>query len=885
MPSYFEKRFNTPVETRSYATYYIAFSALLFLGTLWSVWDEVKTRRPWKDYQVEYYELLSAKYDSLRAEAVAELDSTEASDLAAAVEEARKGLESEAYTTALDKKMELQEELDIATREWRFARSRSDAAYYQWKRELSEGGAGVESREELDEHEADIEKWFQERTQLEQQIAELDVTLDEVRDEIARAEVELNELFTDVENYGTRAERALESPIAIRQVVQNDYEFTPFQEVKARVDRCQTCHAGWGEELMEGAPQPFAKHPFPELLEKHNPEVFGCTPCHWGQGTALTEGFAHGDADHYWETPILKGTDIYASCNACHYNETRLTYAEPFVNAKQVVIESGCYGCHEIKGFGDLPKIGPHLNSITAKTSPDWIYRWVKNPKDYTPHTRMPNFEFDDEQAEAVTAYLVSIGKDSEYGFARPAGTYRGGNASEGKQLFESVGCMACHVVGENTTVRDERGTSYDIAPELTRVGSKINPDWAFDWLKNPRHYNADSRMPSLRVTDTEARHLVSYLVTLKDERPLGDVDLTLDDQERIDRGAALIREYGCAGCHEIKGMEREGKVSVELSDFGRKKYEQMDFGDTKELPKDGPTEYEKYPDGTVGVQHTWAGWVYGKLKNSRQYRTERIPQKMPIYSFSDSEVELVRTFLKSMRRDVPLPAYQRAYDKRMQDIEAGRRVTMRYQCQQCHQLEGEGGYVVSLYEEAALGPPLIPETQGAKVQEPWLHAFFKDPSVIRPWLDIRMPTFQFSESEISALQKYFLGLAHQELSIRDYASYAPERSYLGPGKQLFDAYQCAKCHPSGPVAGEGVADLAPDLAMASARLKPEWIDKWLLDPQQLQPGTRMPTYFYDGVGPDGSVYDGDAHEQIKALSAYVWSIGKRSGRPLASGR
>ena len=72
---------------------------------------------------------------------------------------------------------------------------------------------------------------------------------------------------------------------------------------------------------------------------------------------------------------------------------------------------------------------------------------------------------------------------------------------------------------------------------------------------------------------------------------------------------------------------------------------------------------------------------------------------------------------------------------------------------------------------------------------------------------------------------------------------------------------------------------------MANERLKPEWIDKWLLDPQKLQPGTRMPTYFYDGIGPDESVYDGDANEQIKALSAYVWSIGKRSGRPMAAGR
>jgi hypothetical protein len=168
-------------------------------------------------------------------------------------------------------------------------------------------------------------------------------------------------------------------------------------------------------------------------------------------------------------------------------------------------------------------------------------------------------------------------------------------------------------------------------------------------------------------------------------------------------------------------------------------------------------------------------------------------------------------------------------------------------------------------------------------VQEPWLHKFFKDPSVIRPWLNIRMPSFQFSEKEIASLQRYFLGLSHQDMTIRDYASFTPDRSLLGPGRDLYETYQCATCHPSGAVSGEGLADLAPDLAMASARLKPEWIENWLHDPQKLQPGTRMPTFFYEGMGPDESVYGGDANKQIKALSAYVWSIRSRSTPRVAS--
>jgi hypothetical protein len=43
-----------------------------------------------------------------------------------------------------------------------------------------------------------------------------------------------------------------------------------------------------------------------------------------------------------------------------------------------------------------------------------------------------------------------------------------------------------------------------------------------------------------------------------------------------------------------------------------------------------------------------------------------------------------------------------------------------------------------------------------------------------------------------------------------------------------------------------------------------------------------MPTFFYEGKGPDVSVFEGHAEEQIKALKTYVWSLG-RNRRSVAS--
>ncbi|MEX2117079.1 MAG: c-type cytochrome [Bacteroidota bacterium] len=875
----FEQRSRIPVEQRSYGRFYIAFSAILFLGTVWAVWDEVTVRRPWKDYQEVFYATLYQRLDSLKQAAVSEIDSSEIAAFESALRDAQAALKTDGYLQAAEKKTALLGDLENATREWRFARSRSDAAYYQYQKTALSGADASSEKAEVEHHDARIAEYAAEMANLQAQIAVYDTTVNIYVDAVLRATADLRGLYVAADAFNLKLELASRAPRDIKQVMLPDFEYTPFTEIKARIDRCQTCHLGWGESVMEDAPQPFTKHPLPELLAVHNPETFGCTPCHRGQGPALTEGFAHGFEDKHWETPILKGVETYATCNTCHSEETVLKHAKPFTKAKQIVLESGCYGCHEIKGYTNPPKIGPVLNSLTSKTTPEWIYRWVKNPKDYNPHTRMPNFEFGDSDAEAITAYLVKIGRESDFAPQRSRGSFAGGSASRGKELFETVGCQACHVAGGYTAVRDERGTSYDVAPELTRVGSKVTADWLFDWLKNPRHYNPTTRMPSLRLTDDEARNLVAFLVLQKDERSLPRVTLDLGSPEKIARGDALIREFGCAGCHEIKGMEREGKVSVDLSDFGRKKVEQMDFGNTLPLGKNTDIEYQKNADGTVSVKHTWAGWVKGKLNNSRLYITERIAQKMPIFSFNDEEIALIRTFLVSMTRDAPLPTYQHDFTKRVKDLEAGRRLSVQYNCIQCHSLEDRGAFMTVKYEDPGLGPPPLPESQGAKVQEQWLHSFLRNPTTVRPWLKLRMPTFQLSDQEIGTIQKYFLAMSNQDFVIRDYAATTVEAKYASPGRKLFELYQCAKCHPSGTadLSELSASDLAPDLSLAASRLKPEWIVEWIIDPQKLQPGTRMPTFFYDGEAPDQETLGGDVREQAKALSAHIWNLGKRN--------
>jgi mono/diheme cytochrome c family protein len=854
----------TPIESRNYSKYYILFSGLLFLGTMWAVVDEVSARRPWKEYQKQYNDSLAARIEERLGEEIAYLDSLSLEEADAEVQAARDSMRGPVYTDLMTRYNDTLERLIDANREFQFAKSRGDEAYYFYKKSLHEGSENLSEKRRLEENEAEMSRYQVNITGLESVRDSLGKMINTYKLQLRTAQNRRNDILKPVEKWQTKLDRVQGSGIEIKQVMMLDYDRNPFNDPKARVDRCQTCHLGWNEELMVDAVEPFRSHPVPELIAIHNPETFGCTPCHRGQGPALTAGFAHGDGDHYWENPLLKGKDVWASCNECHGHESVLRHAPEFTKAKRLMIESGCFGCHEISGYDDLARIGPELNRLGYKTTPDWIYRWVKEPRSYNPHTRMPNFRLTAEESEAVTAYLMHISAENNFSFSTT--TVPKGNVERGKELVESIGCMGCHVVGDNTKVREKRGTSYDIAPELTRVGSKVNPVWAYDWVRNPRHFNPTTKMPSLRLDDGEARDIVSYLMTLKDDREFEPVPVdNIASPAMIRRGEKVIRDYGCAGCHAIQGMEKEGKVSVSLSNFGRKHVEEMDFGDTR-------------------VPHTWHDWVYNKLKNSRAFQTERIIQKMPVFGFADDEITSLRMFLLSQTKDGPDPKYVQTFDAQHRSIEEGRRIAFRYNCQQCHQLENMGAHIGALLDDPAYLPPII-TGEGKKVQEQWLHNFLTrpaetgKPNSVRPWIPIRMPTFHFTEQEIAQLTNYFLAFSNQELKFRDYAAFRPDPALVPVGRGIFTDFQCSKCHPSGPITpGTGelsTSDLAPRLALARDRLKPEWIVEWLADPGKLQPGTRMPTFFPDGQSPLPEVLDGDARKQMEAIRDYLITIGE----------
>lgn len=196
-----------------------------------------------------------------------------------------------------------------------------------------------------------------------------------------------------------------------------------------------------------------------------------------------------------------------------------------------------------------------------------------------------------------------------------------------------------------------------------------------------------------------------------------------------------------------------------------------------------------------------------------------------------------------------------------------GRRLISDLGCAACHEIKG---HTTTIQAEA---PDLTSE--GEKVRPEWLFTFLKRPHALRPWLRGRMPDFQLTDQESLAITDYVQTLRGPAIPVASGSSpgkAAPDALAAGARLVSKDYFDCLNCHQQGEKKPEGPPEgWAPDLALAQARLRPDWIVRWLQDPQKLQPGTKMPAYFPGGPS---DVLGGDEAKQILAVKDYVLSLG-----------
>jgi cytochrome c1 len=528
----------------------------------------------------------------------------------------------------------------------------------------------------------------------------------------------------------------------------------------------------------------------------------------------------------------------------------------------------------------EVKKVGPSLKEVKVKLRKEWIPTWVKDPHAWREGTKMPTFRLEDDEVRAISAFIWQSGIPAQAPPQKP------GNAEKGREAFETRGCMACHSMGEGN---QKQGGTF--AANLSRVGEKVNYDYLVRWVHDPRERTAPyctfekrdlteedykrhglpyvfdlehskcpndghelqvqqmTPMPSLRLTEEEARDIAAYLMDRKrPDASYPNADY-LDDSNLKNRGLAAVRNYGCAGCHEIAGLEEEQRIGTELTKEGSKPIERLDFALLgHDAQKEGWYNHKGF------FEHKLADpAIYDKGKEKA--RQDRL--KMPNFNLTKPEIDAVTTFLKgSVEASVPPRYFYQPADQR-QDIIEGWWVVRKYNCMGCHPVHvGQTTVFDSMARYQDIDwkeqkpPTLIGE--GARVNPEWLMGFLKNPALderdtnrngIRQYLKARMPTFSFSDGELRKLVRFFEAMSSQAqpfIAERLEPLTEQERTMA---RQLFtsEGAPCLKCHMTGDPRHDATAT-APNFTVAQERLKPGWTKRWLLDPAMMAPGTAMPS-------------------------------------------
>jgi len=599
----------------------------------------------------------------------------------------------------------------------------------------------------------------------------------------------------------------------------------------------------------------------------------------------------------------------------------------------------------------DVKKIGPNLKELKAKLRKDWIPVWLSDPQAFRPGTKMPTFRLEDEEIKAVSAFLWQSALDVKLP------TQPTGDAAHGKELFKTLGCLGCHSINGSAIDMGNQVIGGDFAANLSRVGEKANYDYIVRWVHNPRQRLApyspslkrdltpadykkknlpfvfddehskspvDGRelqiqnmtvMPNFRLSNQDTYDIATFLMEQKRPGISYPGASYLDDTSLSARGKVLVQRYGCAACHEIKGLEDEQRIGTELTLEGSKPIERLDFALLQEpaMRNEDPVTGSEIKSAGREGWYDHKGFFENKLKSPGIYdrgkvKTAEERLRMPNIYLPEKDVTALTTFLLGSV-ETNLPQTMRYNPgggaKAVQD---GWWVVQKYNCMGCHNvLVGEDSVLMGLpmYQSADDKEQLPPRltSEGARVNPDWLLRFLKDPSQttpaeraslaqavsghtqtvqnggddwsaslglhtqpganrngVRRYLKARMPTFNFSPNELQALVNFFMGASSQA------QPYIAERlDPLAPDEQgmaraLFssNAAPCLKCHMTGDPAHDARAT-APNFLLAPDRLKPAWTRRWLLEPQLISPGTSMPSELFirDQSGHDRWVFNG----------------------------
>lgn len=585
-------------------------------------------------------------------------------------------------------------------------------------------------------------------------------------------------------------------------------------------------------------------------------------------------------------------------------SEQKLNYI-----GRKSIAKWGCYGCHDIPGFEDAKPIGTALadwgRKDPAKLAFEHISGYLHNAHGHSAHGHGAEHE-DDAQ---------STHEESPAGESKGNGAH--GEAASNESKSDAFAVSHAETPKESTAespitafVMPEAAQPAGPLPDfyhhqLLNAGNRIG--FLFQKLREPRSYDYQKtenkkygerlRMPQFNFDDEQREAVLTFVLGLVTEPPTTKYLYKPSPRaEAINRGRKLLDKFNCGGCHVLKGDQWD--IAFRPDHF-KQASEAFDPATTYPflMPEATSTEIAKSTkENAAGKMH---GVAHGLPILGRE-------SGRPVISDSEGdEITSGETYdPQALSYDMQLMSRHVLGGYALLPSANSTRLTGEMIR---HHRPSDGGFLAKYLAPVVaeknkdigkgkeawswVPPPLIGE--GNKVQSDWLHDFLLEPFAIRPAVVLRMPKFNMSSDEATALARYFAAVDNAAypnevvesrkpgyLAKRDQEYRAAGGDPNAPeGARMVDSMKmvtklCSQCHlindfkPSGAAIAQ-----APNLAQVYKRLRPDYLRRWIANPPGILPYTGMPVNFpYNANEPNlGGMKDPPFHgTSVEQLDAVV---------------
>jgi mono/diheme cytochrome c family protein len=195
------------------------------------------------------------------------------------------------------------------------------------------------------------------------------------------------------------------------------------------------------------------------------------------------------------------------------------------LEGRRLFLQKGCFSCHSVGGQGG--KIGPNLDDVSLRRSPDWIMKHFRDPQAVTPGSVMPKFGFSEIQIRALTEFVLHL-RDQQIALSLPTLLKP---VERGQEVFRKYGCAGCHGQEGKGGIPNANAKTAEQVPSLLHVASGYSKEELIAFIRrgqpeipvlDPSRPKPPLFMPSWRgvIQEGELDDLAEYVLSLsKDEK------------------------------------------------------------------------------------------------------------------------------------------------------------------------------------------------------------------------------------------------------------------------------------------------------------------------------------------------------------------------------